>query len=81
MRSRYEVWRYSNSWGKWIRDIYPDLDEANKRYEFLQQRGKKARPPRPFNHGLPLTDRVEYMVSKVIRRVSRSSGLRSRMGS
>lgn len=54
MRSRFEVWRYSDSWNKWVRDIYRDPEEAQQRYEFLLRRGKKAKAPRPFNLSMKL---------------------------
>lgn len=66
MQSRYEVWRYSNSWKKWVRDIYRDSEEAQARYEFLLRRGKKARAPRPFNSGLPLVDRVGFAMNRIL---------------
>ncbi len=80
MRSRYEVWRYSPSWGKWIRDIYPDGIEAARRYESLLRKGKTARPPRPFNSGLPLADRVGFMVSRLFRRTNTGKPARRKLG-
>lgn len=68
MRVRYEVWRYSNTWGKWVRDIYPDADEAMQRYERLRRHGKTARPPRPFSRELSLRDRIEFLFSQAFMR-------------
>jgi hypothetical protein len=62
----YEVWRYSNSWKKWVRDIYRDPVAAQARYEFLVRRGRKARAPQPFNSGLPITERIGFVVSRIL---------------
>ena len=56
---RYEVWSYSKSWKKWIRNIYPSLDEAQKRYERLRGLGRKAKQPQPMNTGLSIFDRLK----------------------
>lgn len=77
MHSRYEVWRYSHSWGKWIRDIYPDITTATRRYQRLLTNGKKARPPRPFNRGLPLADRVDFLLTRIFKR-TRIAGAKDR---
>lgn len=68
MQSRYEVWRYSNSWKKWVRDIYRDSDLAQERYEYLLRRGKTVRAPQPFQSGLPITTRVGFMVGRLLAR-------------
>lgn len=67
MQGKYEVWRYSDSWQEWIRDVYKYPEEAQARYESLLRRGKKARAPRPFNTGLPLSDRVSAAFLRVMR--------------
>ena len=68
MQSRYEVWRYSMSWNKWVRDIYRDSEEAQKRYEYLLKRGKRVAAPRPFNSGVPLTDRIGVAMSQLFKK-------------
>lgn len=68
MRRRYEVWSYSTTWGKWIRDIYPDAGSALMRYEYLQMRGEAVRPPRPANQRLPWRDRLGFTLSRVAGR-------------
>jgi len=68
MGMRFEVWCYSNSWGKWIRNVYPNLQDAQKRYEVLESLGKNVRPPQPVNTGLPLFDWVAYTLNKVLGR-------------
>lgn len=62
MQNRLEVWRYSHTWKKWVRDIYKDSDEAQRRYESLLRKGKKAKAPRPFTSKFPMMDRVRFAV-------------------
>lgn len=69
-RCRYEVWSYSTTWEKWIRDIYPDKGSATMRYEDLLLFGEAARPPRPANLPLPLKDRVGFALSGIFKRPS-----------
>lgn len=65
MRMKYEVWRYSESWGKWIRDIYFDIGEAQRRYELLQKNGKRAKRPQPMNEGLTMFEKLSPHGRKV----------------
>lgn len=39
-----------------------------KRFELLQRKGKKSRPPQPVNCGLPLADRVGFLIQRVFKR-------------
>lgn len=66
---RYEVWSYSKSWKKWIRNIYSSLEDAQKRYERLHGIGRRVKPPQPMNTGLPLLDRVKtFLVQPFMRK-------------
>ena len=67
MSTRYEVWRYSESWRTWVRDIYRDADQAQRRYEFLQRRGKRVRAPQPLNTGLPWSERITCAFAQVFQ--------------
>lgn len=80
MHRRYEVWRYSQSWNKWLRDIYRDPEEAQARYEFLLRKGKKAKPPRPFNSGVPIFDRVGFAMSSILGHARSAARGYSRLG-
>jgi hypothetical protein len=60
---RYEVWFYSKSWKKWIRNIYPSIDDAQKRYERLQRIGRTVKPPQPMNAGVPVFERLKVMLA------------------
>lgn len=80
-RHRYEVWSYSTDWGKWIRDIYPDLATATMRYEDLILFGEAARPPRPANLRLPLKDRLGFTLSQIFKRPSFGQSSTRRMHS
>lgn len=80
MRSRFEVWRYSDSWNKWVRDIYRDPEEAQQRYEFLLRRGKKAKAPRPFNSRLPFVLRIGFAMHRAVKRTKTIVKNRSRRG-
>lgn len=77
---RVEVWCYSKTWGKWIRNIYTNPDDAHKRYERLKRMGKRVKPPQPVNTGLPLYDRVgTFLASAMLRiRGRKRSATRSR---
>ncbi len=81
MRRRYEVWSYSATWQKWIRDIYPDLESARMRYEDLLMFGGAALPPRPANLRLPVKERLGFALSRVLKRPSlgqsHNNGMRS----
>jgi hypothetical protein len=69
---RYEVWSYSKSWKKWIRNIYPSLDDAQKRYERLRAIGRTVKPPQPMNTGLPLLDRLKtFFIQPFMRKKRR----------
>jgi hypothetical protein len=68
MRHRYEVWHYSQSWDKWVRDIYRNLEEAQQRYDSLRRKGKSARAPRLYKMHIPLFERVGFVFSEVLRR-------------
>jgi hypothetical protein len=68
---RYEVWSYSKSWKKWIRNIYPSLDDAQKRYERLHTIGRRVKPPQPMNTGLPLLDRLKTLLAQPFTRKKR----------
>lgn len=76
-RRRYEVWSYSPTWGKWIRDIYPDVHSATMRYEDLVLFGGIARPPRPANLRLPVKDRLGFVLSRIFKRPSFGKSLAS----
>jgi hypothetical protein len=65
---RYEVWAYSKSWKKWIRNIYPTHEEAQKRYERLQNKGRRVKPPQPMNTGLPLLDRLKTFLAPLFKK-------------
>ncbi|RJG03656.1 hypothetical protein [Noviherbaspirillum sedimenti] len=80
-RCRYEVWSYSTAWGKWIRDIYPDLGTATMRYEDLLLFGEAARPPRPANLPLPLKDRLGFALSRIFKRARFGQSSANRMHS
>ena len=74
MRRRYEVWSYSATWQKWIRDIYPDFESARMRYEDLQLFGGAALPPRPANLRLPVKNKLGFALSRILKRPSFGHG-------
>ena len=58
MHTRHEVWRYSKSNKQWIRDVYTNLEDAQRRYTRLKAKGKKIKPPQPVGTGISLIDRL-----------------------
>lgn len=58
MREMYEVWRYSITWKKWIRDVYFDMSKAEKRYDLLKKNGKRVKMPQPINKGIRFYEKL-----------------------
>jgi hypothetical protein len=75
----YEVWRYSTTWKKWVRDVYRDPEEAQQRYEHLLRRGKTAKAPQPFNSGLPIADRIGFVVSRFLHQTRNAARASARV--
>lgn len=72
---RYEVWSYSKSWGKWVRNVYPQLDDAQKHFDRLRRLGRRVHPPQPVNTGLPWADKLRVLLNRLLKRKLRQARL------
>lgn len=65
---RYEVWSYSKTWGKWVRNVYPQVEDAEKHFTRLKKLGRRVHPPQPVNTGLPWAERMRILFNRMLRR-------------
>ncbi|HEX8955905.1 MAG TPA: hypothetical protein VF798_06505 [Burkholderiaceae bacterium] len=69
---KYEVWGYSRSARRWIRGVYPTLDFANTRYQYLRRIGRAVKPPQPFGKGISSFYHVLASIDRALFRQKKS---------